>query len=118
VRYWQKRLRLSHWDLDIKVIPGGKGIAGSCAFDPTNLSATITVTTQQQDLTDLMDSIIHELMHLHFWFVDHEGKEGTPLEQAFTRICRTMAELYLETAGDFTPKDPTDSGQGKFRHPA
>jgi dsRNA-specific ribonuclease len=104
VAYWQRRLKLEHWSLKVEIV-GPRELPDEAAqneFNPHRRTATIRVASDAEGVQDLHDSIIHELLHLHLFFVRGD-LENELLEQAFHCICPMIAEMHvkkLEDLGD------------------
>ena len=68
------------------------------AFDLNHQCATITFASDTpDDETDLVNTIIHELLHLHFWWATGDRVRTILLEQTFHHLCQTMAQDSLHT---------------------
>lgn len=72
VKYWQRRLNLLHWELDILIVDEFEHIAGALAscgaaddYDRATLKFRRDIH-EQDDRENVLDyAIIHELLHLH-----------------------------------------------------
>lgn len=94
VSTWQKRLRLEDWDIRVQIVD--PRIAPDAEAEVTwnyhKKTAEIRIASDSTNQKELTDSIVHELLHLHFWWADTEGTKSDLLELAFTRICDVIAD--------------------------
>ncbi len=98
VTKWQRLLGLEHWDISVGVVESGDGIAanesGNCEIDSHRRSARILFNVdkhQDEPRFEIIDTVIHELLHLHFWWVSSDKRlENELLEQAFYPICKVL----------------------------
>lgn len=98
VRLYAKKLKLTDWNIQVEIGPPSALMDGDAAtndFDYGKKRAKIVIASDADDYIDLVDSIIHELLHLHFWWVENPTEQEL-LEAAFLRVARTMAELHTE----------------------
>lgn len=95
---WQTRLRLEDWDIRIQIVDP-RAIADAHAdntWSTHKKTAEIRIASDAPSKKDLVDSIVHELLHLHFFWVKEEGVESDLLEIAFRRICDVIAEQDMQ----------------------
>ncbi len=96
---WQIRLQLFEWEIVVLLVGAaeiGKDKAGECDHDSHRHTATIRINVdahEEDGMAELLDTIIHELLHLQFWWLPAEGVQSTLLEQSFHRICPVLASL-------------------------
>ncbi len=98
VTFWQNTLLLGDWDVSVELAdPRTMSDAwATCAYDSAGKDATIRITTDITSLEDLHSTIIHELLHLRFWWITYDREvEGKLLEQALETITPVMARLFL-----------------------
>lgn len=98
VSTWQKRLRLEDWDIRVSIVDP-KEIPNEHAevdFSWSKHTADLKISSDAKNFRELTDSIVHELLHLHFWWEETEGVRSDLLELAFTRVCDVIAEQEEE----------------------
>lgn len=101
--FWQNTLRVSDWDIDVKIVRGG-GLnlepdkQGRCRPSLENKSATLAIIDEidyDEDLAFPLDQekvLVHELLHLHFepfW----DEKKAVEMEQAIVCIADALVRL-------------------------
>lgn len=102
---WQKRLRLQDWDITVDFVPSGTLSGPATHADIVwkihSKSARIRLVESADMLAndpqyDQEDSLVHELLHLHFIGLGVE--DGTPadtvLEQSIWAISRALTSAY------------------------
>lgn len=99
LNYWQKRLRLQDWIIEVSISRGRDMLENSLAcvnWELRKKMASIKILDQLDYPPDIMgvrnmeNDLVHELLHLHFAPInDHFGEEGfytTFEEQAIESI--------------------------------
>lgn len=97
VKFWQGELRLRDWTVKAELVDprAMENNAAQVSYNPDRKDATVEIATDCESIQELHDSIIHELLHLHFWFV--KGETDTMIvEQAINSIAPIMAKLFLQ----------------------
>ncbi len=92
-------MRLEEWSITCVLSPARKmeGKLAKIDFDRHYSSATMFLATDLESEQELFASIFHELLHLHFWWVDRNNStKWDLLEMAFMKLDRLLAEQYLE----------------------
>ena len=90
--YWQKRLRLQDWILEVRILRA-REMAGEYAaqvnWTLSKKMATIHILDQVDYPPDCMDSrnmendLVHELLHLHFAPISDHFSEDSPVYTTF-----------------------------------
>jgi hypothetical protein len=104
---WQQRLRLQDWVIRISIkraraMRGAGGALGYAQYERSLKSAEIVlmdpIDHDEEDFVhyDLEQTLVHELLHLHF--AGYEAKEGSPehlcLEQAIDLSAYALIEAW------------------------
>jgi hypothetical protein len=94
--YWQQLLRLSDWDVELHIVKGylGPQTYASVESDPRSKTAKISLIDprdwEPESLTGdaVEDTLIHELLHLHFRQVGYAYDEDReePLVHQLARV--------------------------------
>lgn len=89
---WQKKLRIQDWDVDVSFKRhfemGGGNILGECCSTPAVRKSTIhilipeDVETPQSDY-NLEESLVHELLHVHFSEWEDHFPEGDVMPASY-----------------------------------
>lgn len=98
--YWQQLLRLSDWDVELCIVKGylGPQTYASIESDPLSKTAKISLVDprdwEPERLTGdaVEDTIIHELLHLHFRQVGYVYDEDLE-EPLVHQLARVLAEI-------------------------
>lgn len=95
VAYWQKRMNLDHWTLNVEAVEVCDGVPGSLAAvrpSPYYDYARVQITHEAmaQEKRDLDITICHELCHIMF----------RDLDQAVHSVCGDLASAVEEMFHD------------------
>lgn len=99
VAEWQEKLWLWDWEIRVQLLDPREmaDARGQCDFNAEVRTATISIARDFRDERDLVEIVVHELLHLHFWWTDcdsaKESVQSDLLEFAFNKICPVIAEL-------------------------
>lgn len=95
---WQTRLSLFEWTVTVKLVGAaemGSDSFGRCDYDEHRHTAVISLSTDAHnetgDVEELIDTIVHELLHLQFWWVPRGSLQSDLLEQSLHRVCPLLA---------------------------
>ena len=99
MKYWQKRLRLQDWDIDIKKAEPKRlrvgGTVGRVEYSIYSKVATILISDKLKNKKEIERTIIHELLHLHLASISQfcEGDcYETYEEQAIESITKALLQ--------------------------
>lgn len=104
LRYWQRRLQLRDWRLEVEVCRYRDGEhLGKAEFDLAEKAALIKIC-RQQDLvddpisteSDQESTLIHELLHVVLAPLQMEWEEGDARWLAQEQICNQLARALKE----------------------
>ena len=114
VRFWQEKLRLNDWEIKVELAdprPSPDSLAEN-EYEANLLTSKIRIGTDHDSIEDLVDSIIHECLHLLLPHVppDSQTAEMLIVEQAIARIAPVLAELYLSDLLRGCPRSTKRSG--------
>jgi len=100
---WQKRLKLDHWAVDIRMSRPGDlraGTKGSIRWDASKRKAQIRVLNAasypmpyQSMLNDMEFTVVHELVHLQLSSLPRSEASRTDEEHAVNRITEALLDL-------------------------
>lgn len=104
-KYWQKRLRLEHWDIFLRIARARefelKDAQGECRWVQSSALATIKILDhvdwpQTPFEHDMEKTLVHELLHLHFCpfddCLDSDNLKDIMLERAIDHIAKALVE--------------------------
>lgn len=108
-REWQQRLRLQDWQIRIRWAEMEEiGGQGNVSWQPSHPDALIKVKrtehSREPELRDPLEkTLIHELLHLHYWWIERNGQQTTHvqddlLEQSIDKTARALLELKYGVA--------------------
>lgn len=92
LRYWQEKLRLQDWIIEVKIRRGRDMIQDSVACVNWTLSkkmATISILDQVDYdpsliwIRDMENDLVHELLHLHFAPISDHFSSGNEIYNTF-----------------------------------
>lgn len=96
VSLWQRELRLQDWK--ISVVLRSLDCYGTCSASPDTRTARIDIDLgRNQTQQDLHDTIVHELLHVVFWWAPTGGVSGALLERAFHQVAGALARKHLNS---------------------
>lgn len=97
--YWQKRLRLQDWDVTVKPVRHHEldqyrhAEISICSERKTAVMSVVNLADRNAELAiTIEESVIHELLHLHFDSFWNKGK-STEMEQAINLIAKAFVPL-------------------------
>ena len=111
---WQSHLRLSDWDIEVKLVDFIKVSDYATAYgdvDMAQKSAMIEILTEEGHRVnftseqDMLSSLVHELLHLHFIFTFNEEvskhnqmslAEYNSFEVGINLLAAALVSLYWE----------------------
>lgn len=101
LKYWQKRLKLEHWAIRIKLLNRLDGDReGWCHYQLDYLSAEIHIVDPKahfgpnKETYNVEHTLLHELMHLHI--APFKTEEGTSLGTHEEQLCTVLARALME----------------------
>lgn len=109
LKFWQKVLRLQDWSIAVSLVPSEdiEGAHGMCNYVTTRKAAVIRVMRHSdwkegEMPYDADQTLVHELLHLHFALFAAEGDEdslfNTVQEQAVDLIADALVLIYRRAA--------------------
>ena len=109
VSYWQGMLRLRDWDVKINLVRGrdlDQNTGGNCEWVLKRRTALIKILDpidyppEIQWPQDIEETIVHELLHLHFAPFDHTTDDADDIarEQAISMIASGFVGLRRSSA--------------------
>ncbi len=110
LEYWQRQLRLQDWWIQVKIARGNglnlpAGVQGRCSWTLQRREAFIRILDPidwDRDCVypqDMEETLVHELLHLHFAPFDTfkaEGHKDIASEQAINAIAHSLVSLKRE----------------------
>lgn len=101
--YWQKAMKLSDWDVRLKIVRQHDLLEGTQAMIESNHDhriATVSICDphdyQPQEFwpQDMEVSLVHELVHLTFWWLnpEKESLQQTLEEQSVEAVAQALVE--------------------------
>lgn len=109
LRKWQPRLKLSEWDIKVKLSRREEmdDAAGSVTITPNTRLAVIRVMDPVDWMSrewsqDIEQTIVHELVHVVFWGLDENRPEGLGLvvfEQGVDGLASSLVEMDRRQTG-------------------
>ena len=110
LKEWQAILRLQDWDIEVQLCPQHTLVQeslGEVTYSDNRKKAIIRIPTPDtfhseiDEGQDMVDLLVHELLHLHLVFVRREAPE-IDLESAVNRIGGALVKMYDETHKEAT----------------
>lgn len=104
--YWQGRLRLNHWNIEVHIEPEkvmGQN-TGTNDYNTEHLESIISILDPNDHNEtggyDMEFILVHELLHLHIEVYRHsdtyDDRQHLDMEQAINSIARTLMDLEHE----------------------
>ena len=102
-RKWQERLRLQDWKVEIRPVPRWEiePSQAQVAYCVEKKHARISIgRTDEYDpcesgIGDVEQHLVHELLHLHFWWLE-QGEKGAPRYVLHEHAINLIAEALME----------------------
>ena len=104
LKEWQAILRLQDWDIEVSLAPQHTLVnesLGEITYSNNRKKAIIRIATPDtfhseiDEGQDMLDLLVHELLHLHLVFVPREELEPD-LESAVNLIGEALVKMYDE----------------------
>ena len=103
---WQKRLRLQDWIISIKLVRERdmdlEGVQGEVFWVIEKKMATIKILDpidyppDNMEPQDMENTLVHELLHLHFAALKYDGDNHIAEEQVIESIASGILTAYRE----------------------
>lgn len=102
-QFWQKRFKLDAWEITLEIVPARDipeedAHISYCSHQRT---ATLQLADDLSSLEEVHEMVVHELLHLFFFFIEPKTVQHILEEQAVHTIAPVFAELHMKS------KDPT-----------
>jgi hypothetical protein len=111
------RMALSDWRIVVSTTTLEPGRVAACTYDVSYMRAEIDIDpAQHDDEADVLDSLVHELLHLVvapfevYRRVRIAGEEEDPKEEALWQIGMERAIKILEDGLAYSLRYPTQNG--------
>lgn len=99
LKHWQSKLNLDDWDLSIKLTDFNRTDfiqTGDVKVDTKNKKAVVLIANDETG-KDVNKVILHELVHLLLWDLDHYAEKHVPDKKEYLT-------LLEKTVGDITER--------------
>ena len=117
---WQKKLKLSDWDIKLQAVDKEWRKTGDIKIDMDDRTAILLINVYNPKQTNLEAVIIHELLHLKLWGMDQmiesliDGVYGKDETDAKRQFAHTQFLTLLEsTVNDLAKSFLQESGEDK-----
>lgn len=104
--HWQQVLRLTQWQIGVRLVRASEipQSRGQCAANSNKWQAIISIVDPVDAANiahpefphDPERTLVHELLHLHFWHCDVEddSPQGQALERAVDALSHVLVNLH------------------------